>query len=153
MKVKGLVTFVLAASLLGCSRPVSYEPFIPREKSEYGDTYSFKLDLADSLISYSLSLYTRVERAPFKPYPADRLDLGLRWISPSDSSFLENVVFCLDSPVDSAYSTKDFIFPYKDSFTPDAPGEWKLRIQVRNNPESLCGLGIILERKEQNGTR
>lgn len=150
---KALTAVILAASLWGCSRPVSIAPYISREKSEYGDTYSFNLDLSDTLTTYSISFYTRVERRPFKPYAADSLDLGVRWIAPSDSSFLDNLVLNLDEPIASAYSSKDYRFAYKDAFVPSELGEWRLRVQVRSNPECLSGLGIIIERKEQNGTR
>ncbi|MCQ2161662.1 MAG: hypothetical protein MJY86_00125 [Bacteroidales bacterium] len=143
-----LKSVVVALALLsGCARPSSIEPFIPREKSEYGDTYSFNLDLADSTVSYSLGLYTRIERSPFQEYPMDSLNLGIRWISPSDSSFLDNVILRLVDPIDSAYASKDYMFSYKDTIDVAEHGEWRVRIQVRNNPESVRGLGIIFTRK------
>lgn len=143
-----LKSVVVALALLsGCARPSSIEPFIPREKSEYGDTYSFNLDLEDTTVSYSLGLYTRIEREPFREYPADSLNLGIRWISPSDSSFLDNVVLRLVDPIDSAYASKDYMFSYKDTLDVAEHGEWRVRIQVRNNPECVRGLGIIFTRK------
>ena len=131
----------------GCNRPSSIEPFIIRERSEYGDTYSFPLDMADSTVEYSLSLYTRIERKAFEDYPADSLNLGIRWISPSDSSYLDNVVFSLSEPIDSSYFTKDFLFEYKDPVKVSEHGDWRVRIQVRNNPECVRGLGIIFKRR------
>ena len=117
------------------------EPFITRERAEYGDTYSFDLDISGDC---SLGLYTRMERKPFAAYPSDSLDLGIRWISPADSSFLDHVVLSLSEPADSTYSARDYIFSYIDSVKVSEYGRWRLRIQVRNNPESIRGLGIIL---------
>lgn len=134
----------ILALLSCCTRPSSVEPFIIRENSEYGDTYSFDLDLSDSTRSCSLALYTRIERKPFGRYPADSLDLGIRWISPSDSSFLDHLVLSLAEPVDSSYATRDYIFSYKDLVEVSEYGRWRLRIQVRNNPEILRGLGMII---------
>ncbi|MGN0201629.1 MAG: hypothetical protein ACI399_01825 [Candidatus Cryptobacteroides sp.] len=132
------------ALLSCCTRPSSVEPFVTREKSEYGDTYSFVLDLSDSTRSCSLALYTRIERKPFGKYPSDSLDLGIRWISPSDSSFFEHLVLPLSEPVDSAYASKDFVFGYRDSVSVSEYGRWRIRIQVRAHPESVRGLGMII---------
>ena len=72
-------------AMVSCARPSSYEPFVVREKAEYGDTYIFNLDLSDSAVSYGLDFYTRLERPAFGTFPADSISLDLRWISPSDS--------------------------------------------------------------------
>ena len=49
---KGFLTLVLMMAMVSCARPSSYEPFVVREKAEYGDTYIFNLDLSDSTVSY-----------------------------------------------------------------------------------------------------
>ena len=81
---KGFLTLVLMMAMVSCASS-SYEPFVVREKAEYGDTYIFNLDLSDSTVSYRLDFYTRLERPAFGTFPADSISLDLRWISPSDS--------------------------------------------------------------------
>ena len=56
---------ILMLSVFSCARPSSYEPFVVREKAEYGDTYNFELDLSDSTSRHGLSFYTRLERHAF----------------------------------------------------------------------------------------
>ena len=60
-------------AMVSCARPSSYEPFVVREKAEYGDTYIFNLDLSDSTVSYGLDFYTRLERPAFGTFPADSI--------------------------------------------------------------------------------
>jgi len=146
------VTLILTLmAAISCSRPSSYEPFMVREKAEYGDTYSFNLDLSDSTLTYSLDFYTRLGRRAFSAYSADSLELGIRWVSPSDSSFFEYLTLRMDEPVDSSYYSRDFIFPFRDTLKLPEWGQWRLRVQVRNNPDGLRGLGIIF--KNNDGTR
>ena len=68
---KGFLTLVLMMAMVSCARPSSYEPFVVREKAEYGDTYIFNLDLSDSTVSYGLDFYTRLERPAFGTFPAE----------------------------------------------------------------------------------
>ena len=64
-------------AMVSCARPSSYEPFVVREKAEYGDTYIFNLDLSDSAVSYGLDFYTRLERPAFGTFPADSISLEI----------------------------------------------------------------------------
>ena len=52
-----LLAFVLAVVAVGCSQPRSREFFQMRENAEYGDTYSFSLDLCDSTVTYSMDFF------------------------------------------------------------------------------------------------
>ena len=81
---KYVLIALFAAVAFSCSRPPSDEPFVRRENAEYGDTYTFLLDMADSTITYGLDFYTRLERKSFGTFPEDSLVLALRWIAPSE---------------------------------------------------------------------
>lgn len=142
---KLFIPLVLAAAF-SCSRPSSYEPFQNRENAEYGDTYSFMLDMSDEDVRYSLEFYTRVERRPFSEFPGDSIVLDLRMISPSDSILVDTTLIRFEHIVDSAYYTKDFISPYKDDFRLPESGEWRLKAKVVNDSPCLRGLGIIFRR-------
>ncbi len=134
---------------LSCSRPSSYETFVLREKAEYGDTYSFNLDCHDTLVSYDLDLYTRLERQAFGNFSTDSLDLSVKWISPSDSIHSsDTLVLHLGVPIDSSYFSKDYICPFRKDFMVSEQGIWRVRIHIRNNPDELRGLGVIFKSAE-----
>lgn len=139
---------VLVIAVASCSRPSSYEPFIVREKAEYGDTYNFTLDMSDSTASYGLSFFTRLERQAFEDFPSDSISLDLRWIAPSDSVILSDTTFILvGSPVDSSYFSRDFVSVYKETLDLPARGEWRLKARILNDSEEIRGLGVIFTRK------
>ncbi len=149
----GILALILTLVVASCSRPGSYEPFVAREKAEYGDTYIFSLDLSDSTVSYGLDFYTRLERPAFGKFPLDSISLDLRWISPSDSIILSDTTFIsVTHPVDSSYFSRDFFVSYNGVLNLPEHGTWRLKAKVLNDSEAIRGLGIILTRKE-NGTR
>ena len=148
-----LLAFVMLAAVVSCARPSSYEPFVVREKAEYGDTYIFSLDLSDSTATYGLDFYTRLQRPAFGTFPSDSISLDLRWISPSDAVILSDTTFIrVAQPVDSSYYSRDFMAGYKRVLTLPEHGIWRLRAKVLNDSEAIRGLGVIFTRKE-NGTR
>lgn len=135
-------------AVASCSRPSSYEPFIVREKAEYGDTYNFNLDMSDSTVSYALSFYTRIERQAFQTFPSDSVSLDLRWISPSDSVILSDTTFIrVGQAVDSSYYSKDYVVGYSDALGLPERGVWRLKAKVLNDSEEIRGIGIIFTRK------
>lgn len=139
---------VLLMAVASCSRPSSYEPFIVREKAEYGDTYNFNLDMSDSTVSYALSFYTRLERQSFQAFPSDSVSLDLRWISPSDSVILSDTTFIrVGQAVDSSYYSKDYVVGYSDALDLPERGVWRLKAKVLNDSEEIRGIGIIFTRK------
>jgi hypothetical protein len=63
---RAAIIFLVLVAAFGCTCPPSIEPFIIREKAEYGDTYSFNLDLVDSTVECSLAFYTRTDPSGFQ---------------------------------------------------------------------------------------
>lgn len=141
-----VLIFLFAAVAFSCTRPPSDEPFVWRENAEYGDTYSFLLDMADSTISYGLDFYTRLERKAFDSFPEDSIVLALRWIAPSDSNYVDTLVVSVRQDYGSAYFTKDVICPFKERLVLPEYGEWRLKARVLNDAASVRGLGIIFKR-------
>ena len=143
-----LSPILLALCLIaGCSRPSSYEPFVQREKAEYGDTYTFLLDLSDTTVSYSLDFYTRLERPAFGEFEQDSLLLDLRWISPSDSIIADTTCIRTSSPVGMAYYSRDYVARYSEDLSLPENGEWRLKARILNDSDWIRGLGIIFKRK------
>lgn len=142
------LAMALVMAVASCSRPSSYEPFIVREKAEYGDTYNFTLDMSDSTAAYGLSFFTRLERQAFEDFPSDSISLDLRWIATLDSVIFSDTTFILvGSPVDSSYFSRDFVSVYKETLDLPACGEWRLKARILNDSEEIRGLGVIFTRK------
>ena len=140
------VIVLLCALAAGCSRPPSYEPFVLKEKAEYGDTYSFILDLSDTTVTYSLDFFTRLERPAFGVFESDSIVLDLRWISPSDSILTDTTVIRMGLPVDASYYSRDFISGYSDDLSLPEAGRWRLKAKVVGNPGDVRGIGVIFKR-------
>ncbi len=144
-----LAIAVCLIAAFSCTRPSSYEPFVLRENAEYGDTYNFDLDLSDSLAAYSLSFYTRFQRKAYHPFGSDSLRLDMRWVSPSDSIIaVEDVLYVMSATIDSTYTNKDCVWEYMPSLHLAESGRWRLKVQVKDQPEYMRGLGIILKRED-----
>ena len=146
MRRYSLIFFLLAAAV-SCSRPSSVETFIQKENAEYGDTYSYTLDLKDSTCAYGLTFYTRLERRPFKEYKTDSLRMRLTWIHPTHRALTETLVMPLSVPVDSTFRYKDFVCRYKGGIRVPEYGTWHLVVHVLNSSDELRGLGIICAKK------
>lgn len=123
---------------------MSREYFVIREKAEYGDTYSFSLDLSDPEAGYALDFFARVERDAFRPFPAEDIILDLRWFSPSDSILTDTAVVRVSDVAGSDYFSRDIISRYKSPLDLPEEGEWRLKAKVVNGVGSVRGLGVIL---------
>ena len=128
--------FVL--SLCCCSRPTEMEVFV-KSADAVGGVYSFELPLEDSLATYDLSFYTRVD-APVGHRPQGSVALDVRWESPSGETADETVHMDASKQIEA----------YRSGVSPLEPGVWTLKVQVVNPPEGLRGLGVVCK---ENGTR
>lgn len=142
------VILLSALAVFSCSRPLSRETFVLKDKAGVGNTYSFALDLSDSTVFYAISFYTRMNRKPFQPFRSGDIPLHVRWTSPSDSSYSETAVLATSVSVDSSYFSRDFLQQYKQGFRPFEPGIWRLRVQMPTDCDCLLGWGVICKREE-----
>ena len=147
----GSLILLLAVAAAACSRPSSREFFVVRENAEYGDTYSFILDLGDSTAEYGLDFYTRLERGAFETFPSDDIVLDLRWFSPSDSILTDTAFVRIGDNSGQSYYTKDLVSGYTDRLELPEAGEWRLKTRIVNDAGAIRGLGLILKRDD--GTR
>ena len=145
---RNILIVIFAVVACSCTRPSSMEPFVTREEAEYGDTYSFVLDMADSTVSYGLDFYARLERKAFGTFPEDSLILAIRWIAPSDSNYVDTLVMPVGTAVGKTYFTKDIVCPFKERLDMPEYGEWRLKARVLGEASSsVRGVGIIFTRK------
>lgn len=144
-KIVKAVILCVFATLMGCVKPSSYEAFV--RSCDRGDDglYRFTLDLSDTLASYDLSIYSRIDC--ISPLMAGYQDIPMSawWTSPSGETYKDDFFFPVqDSTVVDFYSTP-YVFAFREGFTPVEPGEWKLAFDVSEGEEypQLCGMGII----------
>lgn len=137
----------MALALICCSRPSSREYFVMREDAEYGDTYSFNIDLTDSLLTYKLDFFTRLEMVPFQEMPHEDIVLDLRWFSSLGEILTDTLVVSLAGPAGDSYFSRDIITPYDNELIMGVPDEWRLNAKVVNDSEEIRGLGIILSQR------
>lgn len=143
--------YLLALAVVSCVRPSSREFFVLRENAEYGDTYSFFLDLSDSSATYGIDFFTRLERESFNSFPGDDIILDLRWFSPSDSILTDTAFVRIGDNSGQSYYTKDLVSGYTDRLELPEAGEWRLKARIVNDAGAIRGLGLILKRDD--GTR
>lgn len=103
--------------------------------------FEFTVDMTDSLAVYDFDFYSRVD-AP--ECPSDLL-LMIRWISPLDSVFRENVYLPLHPG--------EVYEHYRPDVVPSAYGEWRMVVACpeAQGLEGFRGLGLVTVKR--HGTR
>lgn len=139
----GRLVAVLAAAvssllLSACAPFGGYECFI-REGDAEGGLYSFTVPFDDSLATYSVSFFTRVD-TPLNMVLEDALRLDVAWMSPSGKTAGETVYMDASKEVET----------YRRGVIPGETGDWKIEVRVQDAPPGFRGLGII---SRQDGTR
>lgn len=151
MKLSRLAIFVaMAAMLSSCRPPGSQEYFERASKRDASGRYAYTLDMSDTTRIYSLSLYTKLDES----YP-DPIMMDISFVSPSGTEYYEEVAITEDLLTEStSFFSKEGIIEYRSGFTPVEYGHWQMYISIRNHPERLCGMGVILDRKtKKDGQR
>lgn len=135
-RILSIVVFALA--LASCREPSSVEQFVP------GDgPFQFSVDMSDSLAMYDFDFYSRLDTKPSE-CPSSLL-LMVRWISPVDSVFRENVYL----PVRSG----EVYQPYRADVVPSIYGRWTLVVACpeASSVKGFRGLGLVTVKR--HGTR
>lgn len=142
------VCAVLFAS--GCVKPSSYEAFV--RSSDRGDDglYRFTLDLSDTMATYDLSIYSRIDC--MSPQMSDFEDISMSawWTSPGGETFREDFFFPVQDSTSSDFYSTPYLFPFREDFKPVEAGEWKLAFDVAEGEgiPQICGMGIICKTKK-----
>ncbi len=127
--------FILCVGVLllfgaaACTRPVSTEQFVFDDGS---GQFDFELDMSDSLCTYDLSFYTRLESRLSPPGFPIRVYLT----SPSGVGYSETLFY------DASAS---LVVPYREALEPVEYGLWQLSVRAR--AEGLRGMGLICSRR------
>ena len=126
-----LLILLLAAS---CSKPRSREQFI---RSDGSGEYSFDVEFDDSLSTWDLSFYSRLDRPVFVKDTLISFPMQVVWRSPSGRYFSETVYY-------PAY-TKQVL--YRSGVQPSETGTWNISVTLPGEPARLRGLGLQVSRQ------
>lgn len=138
------VLCALTAALASCSEPASFEEFVRADMAENG-VYEFVLNLGDSLSTYDISLFTKVD-APVmgRIRTSSSLGLEIEWKEAG------TITPALSETVYLPYGDKGGASLYRSGVKPSSPGSWTVSARPIDPPTGLRGIGIICKR---NGTR
>ena len=107
---------------------MSREDFV---KADGSGRYEFAVDMSDSLCTYDLSFYTRLDgRDAPSGFP-----IKIYLTSPSGQTYVESVYYDC---------SKGVRVPYRTGLVPVEYGEWTLSVSA--DPAGMCGLGLITSR-------
>ncbi len=137
------VIFILLAAA-GCSRPVSTEVYLRAGDCAEAGRYDFVLDMADTLVSYDITFYTRIDSGDGSIHLS--LPLAVSATSPSGKLYAEKVWADISAPDAAGHFSGDYILPYRSGVRPSEAGIWNISVSVPADAESISGLGCILKR-------
>lgn len=144
VRIPVIICLSALALMVSCRRPDSFEQFI-RADGVVSGAYVFTLGLDDTLATYDISFYTKVD-PPLMAADRPEASLGLVvvWAEGDGlTSLREKVYLPYGGVAGSAH-------PYRSGIKPSHPGEWTVSVTPEDPPAGLRGIGIICKR---NGTR
>ena len=154
--VKALVLAVLAAAAFSCARPDSVEQYVGIEQREPNGLYRYSLDLSDTLATYDITFYSRIDAGRQRMASVRDFPLMVTWTSPSGQRYRETVYFDVrDEARGSSFYTSQYIKPYRTGLVPVEGGVWDMTVHINagNEIPGFRGLGVICKKNLPHGTR
>lgn len=146
MKFRLFIVAALFAVLCGCGRPTSSEQFVKLGAKDADGLYHYKVDLSDSLCTYDVLFYSRIDCNNVKLAGVRDFPMTVTWISPDDRKYSEKVYFKVrkDSEDEDFYSNQ-YMIPYRTGLVPVQWGEWKITVRIDSDRyiPGFRGLGLI----------
>ena len=154
--VKALVFAVLAAAAFSCARPDSVEQYVGMEQREPNGLFRYSVDLSDTLATYDITFYSRIDAGRQRMVEARDFPLMVTWTSPSGQRYRETVYFDVsDEAKGSSFYTSQYLKPYRTGLVPVESGVWDMTVHINagNEVPGFRGLGVICKKNLPHGTR
>lgn len=140
---------VLAAVLsvflsFSCNRPLQTEEFRKISHKDSLGRYTFILDLSDSLSTFDVDFYTRIDcsRAAFRVMDDIAVEVG--WFSPDGKAYKETVYIPKSSSTRSGAWSREYLSPYRKNLDPYVHGMWQLSLTVPDDTRTgMRGMGVV----------
>ena len=149
MNLRILIVAALAVVLSACSRPTSSEQFVKiGDKGEDG-LYHYALDLSDSLCTYDLTFYSRIDCSNARLSELRDFPMIVNWISPDGRKYSEKVYFKVRREQgDEDFYSNQYRIPYRSGIVPVQWGEWEMTVRIDSDRylPGFRGLGLICEK-------
>ena len=150
MNLRILIVAALAVVISACSRPMSSEQFVKiGEKGEDG-LYHYTLDFTDSLCTYDLSFYSRMDCSDAKLLELRDFPMTVVLTSPEGRKYSEKVYFRVHKDGrDGDFYSNQYRIPYRSGLVPVCRGEWEMSVRIDSDRymPGFRGLGLICEKK------
>ena len=150
-----LAFFAAILLVASCSQPATSEEFIPAP-----GPYVFTLDLSDSLASYDVAIFTRIDSREEAMAETSQLPVTAVWTAP-DHSMPENIFgnqyftytekFYLPLEASrSSFFSRQVWHKYRKGLRPGIYGDWQLTLSIPDTVQirGFRGLGVELIRIE-----
>lgn len=121
--------FLILVPLMGCKAPEATQEFIFHKES---GIYRYSLDMTDSLSTYEISFYTRMEKAD----SAGIFPIYVVLESPSGTKYQDTYLFDYNSGKSAKYASD--LDPYEH-------GVWTITLNVRE--DDISGMGVVLKKE------
>ena len=151
-----LLLAVLTAAAVSCSRPVSTESFVGVDQTETDGLYKYSLDLSDSLATYDIVFYSRIDASRQRMAVTRDFPLTVTWTSPSGRRYRETVYFGIhDESSGSSFYSSQYRKTYRSGLVPVEWGVWSMAVQVNSGREvpGFRGRGVVCKKNIGDGTR
>ena len=153
---KALVLAIQAAAAFSCVRPDSVEQYVGMEQREPNGLFRYSLDLSDTLATYDIIFYSRIDAGRQRMASARDFPLMVTWTSPSGQRYRETVYFDVRDEVrGSSFYTSQYMKPYRTGLVPVESGVWDMTVHINagNEVPGFRGLGVICKKNLPHGTR
>lgn len=140
-----IVALVMVAA---CSEPAQMEYFCSSDDRDSLGRFCYSLDMSDSLSTYDIAFYTRIDCSPKDFDALDDVRVDVELVSPAGLSYVETVYLPVASFSSRKRCTYDSIADYRTGLTPVEWGVWQMYLSL---PEiqGLRGIGVI--NRKENG--
>ena len=142
---------LLLLAAASCRRPASEEFFVRASERDGAGRYCFRMDFADSTVSYDVDLLVCMESDDAHFAGFRQMPLRVRWTAPSGQAYEDSLWVSRRHLSDSTYYDKNFWVEYRRDMRPVETGEWNLALTL---PESVAktydviGTGVRLTRRK-----
>lgn len=149
MKIRILIFAAVVAVLSACSRPTSNEQFVKLDNKGADGLYHFTVDMSDSLHTYDLVFYSRIDCNNIKLSQIRDFPLMVTWISPEGEKYSEKVYFKVrGNSEDEDFYSNQYRIPYRSEVVPVRWGIWEMTVKIDSDRyiPGFRGLGLICKK-------
>lgn len=143
-----LLVLFTVIGIVSCKRPQSDENFVLSSKAADMGGYIFDVDMTDSLCTYDMSFYARIDYPRNKETSLHDYPMYVVWTSPSGNKQALTVYMDLTGATNPTYYSKQIVIPFMADADPVEYGMWQLKVSANEalSDMGLRGLGLIVKR-------